>query len=42
MFAYSVQHKLMGGYAVYAFLVILSVFAMRIAAELPGSPEKKE
>ncbi|KAG1779026.1 MFS general substrate transporter [Suillus placidus] len=41
MFAYSVQHKLMGGYAVYAVLVTMSAFAMRIAARLPGSSEKK-
>jgi MFS family permease len=42
MFAYSVQHKLMGGYAVYAVLVAMSVLAMRIATKLPGSPEKKK
>lgn len=41
LFAYSVQHKLMGGYAVYAVLVTMSVFAARIASRLPGSSEKK-
>ncbi|KAG0699251.1 MFS transporter [Suillus ampliporus] len=41
MFAYSVQHNLMGGYAVYAVLVTMSVFAVRFSAKLPGSTEKK-
>ncbi|KAG1736558.1 major facilitator superfamily domain-containing protein [Suillus lakei] len=41
MFAYSVQHKLMGGYAVYAVFVIMCIFVMRFAAKLPGSIEKK-
>lgn len=42
MFAYSIQHKLMGGYAVYAVLVTISISAMGIAVKLPGSPEKKK
>lgn len=42
MFAYSIQHKLMGGYAVYVVLVTTSVFATVIATKLPGSPEKKK
>ncbi|KAG2145321.1 MFS general substrate transporter [Suillus bovinus] len=41
MFAYSVQHKLMGGYAVYVVLVAMSVFAMKITAKLPTSPGRK-
>ncbi|KAG1770919.1 major facilitator superfamily domain-containing protein [Suillus occidentalis] len=42
MFAYSIQHKFMNGYAVYAVLVTISVLAMGIAVKLPGSPEKKK
>ncbi|KAG0699250.1 major facilitator superfamily domain-containing protein [Suillus ampliporus] len=41
MFAYSVQHNLMGGYAVYAILMTMSVFAVWFAAKLPGSIEKR-
>ncbi|KAG0699248.1 MFS transporter [Suillus ampliporus] len=41
MFAYSIQHNLMGGYAVYVVLVTMSVLAVRFSAKLPGSAEKK-
>ncbi|KAG1738419.1 major facilitator superfamily domain-containing protein [Suillus paluster] len=41
MFAYSVQHNIMGGYAVYAVLVTMSVFAVRFAGTLPGSIQKE-
>ncbi|KAG2132983.1 major facilitator superfamily domain-containing protein [Suillus clintonianus] len=35
MFAYSIQHNLMGGYAVYAIFVTMGIFAMKIATKLP-------
>ncbi|KAG2075426.1 MFS general substrate transporter [Suillus decipiens] len=41
MFAYSVQHKLMGGYAVYAFFIVMTVIALKIATKLPATAEKK-
>ncbi|KAG1738420.1 MFS transporter [Suillus paluster] len=41
MFAYSVQHNLMGGYAVHAVLVTMSVFAVIFSSKLPESAEKK-
>lgn len=41
MFAYSVQHNLMGGYAVYVVLITASIFAMRIITKLPESPGKR-
>lgn len=41
MFAYSIQHKLMGGYAVYVVLITASIFALRITTKLPGSPGKR-
>jgi hypothetical protein len=41
MFAYSLQHKLLGGYAVYAVLVIMSVFSLMLSIKLPESAEKK-
>ncbi|KAG2126676.1 major facilitator superfamily domain-containing protein [Suillus cothurnatus] len=41
MFAYSVQHNLMGGYAVYTVFIVMTVIAMRFGAKLPGSPGNK-
>ncbi|OAX33305.1 MFS transporter [Rhizopogon vinicolor AM-OR11-026] len=41
MFAYSLQHKLLGGYAVYVVLVTMSVFSLMLSAKLPESAEKK-
>ncbi|OAX38190.1 MFS transporter [Rhizopogon vinicolor AM-OR11-026] len=41
MFAYSIQHKLMGGYAVYVVLVIVTVFSLMLSTKLPESVEKK-
>lgn len=41
MFAYSVQHNLMSGYAVYAVFIVMTVFALKIATKLPATAEKK-
>ncbi|OAX31596.1 MFS general substrate transporter [Rhizopogon vinicolor AM-OR11-026] len=41
MFAYSLQHKLLGGYAVYVVLVTMSVFSLMLSVKLPESAEKK-
>jgi hypothetical protein len=41
MFAYSVQHKLMGGYAVYAVLITATASSVMLSAKLPESIEKK-
>lgn len=41
MFAYSLQHNLMGGYAVYAALVTMSVFSVMLSFKLSESIEKR-
>jgi hypothetical protein len=41
MFAYSLQHQLMGGYAVYIVLVVMTVFSVMLSAKLPESTEKR-
>ncbi|OAX31338.1 MFS general substrate transporter [Rhizopogon vinicolor AM-OR11-026] len=40
MFAYSLQHKLLG-YAVYVILVTMSIFSLMLSAKLPESAGKK-
>ncbi|OAX35437.1 MFS general substrate transporter [Rhizopogon vinicolor AM-OR11-026] len=41
MFAYSLQHKLLGGYAVYVVLVTMSVFSLVLSIKLPENAENK-
>lgn len=41
MFAYSIQHNLLGGYAVYAVLVTMSVVSLMLTVKLPETTEKK-
>jgi len=41
MFAYSVEHKLMCGYAVYAVLVTMGILSVRLSAKLPESTGKR-
>ncbi|OAX31461.1 hypothetical protein K503DRAFT_777563 [Rhizopogon vinicolor AM-OR11-026] len=41
MFAYSLQHKLLGGYAVYVVLGTMSVFSLMLSVKLPERAEKK-
>ena len=38
LFSFSVEHHLLGGYAVYAFLFVLSCFAVMLALRLPHRP----
>jgi len=35
LFSLSVEHKILGGYAVYAILFILSIFGLLLAVQLP-------
>ena len=42
MFSFSVEHNLLGGYAVYAFLFSLSCFAIVLARHLIHEPEDSE
>jgi len=38
LFSFSVEHQLLGGYAVYAILFVLSCFALLLALRLPNRP----
>ena len=42
MLSFSIEHNLLGGYAVYAFLFILSCFAVVLARCLVHKPENRE
>ena len=42
MFSFSVEHNLLGGYAVYAFFFSLSCFAIVLARRLIHKPEDEE
>jgi len=36
LFAFSVQHNILGGFGVYAFFLMISVGAIFLASRLPG------
>lgn len=42
LFALSLEHNLLGGYAVYLFLIVLACFSITLATRLPKEPWKRE
>ena len=38
LFSFSINHNLLGGYLVYAFLFTLSCFSVLLAVKLPNNP----